>query len=230
MKIVTWNCNLNLKKKFEYLAALEPDIAIVQECEQLAENYFPDVKYHWVGQNEKKGLGVLNFNGDSVIDVHYNPRHAFFLPINIGTDGQKLLATWAFNHRAPGRFGKEYKGCTLDALKYYESWMDAGDLIVAGDFNNSVVWDKPRGKHNFVPISEAMSARGLVSAYHHFNGTEYGKETHPTLYHTKKRDKTYHIDYVFIMRSCALKLVTIGGFDDWIQVSDHVPVIVGTVE
>ena len=35
MKIVTWNCNLNLERKFDLLQSLAPDIAIIQECEKL---------------------------------------------------------------------------------------------------------------------------------------------------------------------------------------------------
>tara|TARA_X000000950_G_C13575791_1_gene521435 strand:- start:421 stop:543 length:123 start_codon:yes stop_codon:yes gene_type:complete len=31
MKVVTWNCNLNLVKKFELIEQYKPDIAIIQE-------------------------------------------------------------------------------------------------------------------------------------------------------------------------------------------------------
>lgn len=54
MKIITWNCNLNLIKKFEHIEKLCPDIVILQECEKLDQNYFPNSKYFWVGKNEKK--------------------------------------------------------------------------------------------------------------------------------------------------------------------------------
>ena len=54
MKIITWNCNLNLIKKFEHIEKLRPDIVILQECEKLDQNYFPNSKYFWIGKNEKK--------------------------------------------------------------------------------------------------------------------------------------------------------------------------------
>ena len=41
MKVITWNCNLNLVKKFDHIRKESPDIAIIQECEKLDENYFP---------------------------------------------------------------------------------------------------------------------------------------------------------------------------------------------
>jgi len=34
VRIVTWNCNLRLSKKLDRLLGIEPDIAIVQECER----------------------------------------------------------------------------------------------------------------------------------------------------------------------------------------------------
>ena len=67
MKIITWNCNLNLIKKFEHIEKLRPDIVILQECEKLDQNYFPNSKYFWIGKNEKKGLGVLVFNSSANI-------------------------------------------------------------------------------------------------------------------------------------------------------------------
>ena len=42
MKIVTWNCNLNFANKFEHLESMDADICIIQECERLKEDYFPN--------------------------------------------------------------------------------------------------------------------------------------------------------------------------------------------
>ena len=44
MKIVTWNCNLNLERKFDLLQSLTPDIAIIQECEKLEEKFIYNFK------------------------------------------------------------------------------------------------------------------------------------------------------------------------------------------
>ena len=59
MKIVTWNCNLNFAKKYEYIESMDADICIIQECEKLKEGYFPNSKFFWTGRIENKGLGIL---------------------------------------------------------------------------------------------------------------------------------------------------------------------------
>lgn len=43
MKIITWNCNGALRKKFESLLDFDADLIIVQECENPAES--KDKKY-----------------------------------------------------------------------------------------------------------------------------------------------------------------------------------------
>ena len=45
MKIISWNCNLNIKGKFELIERYNPVIVFVQECEKLPLNYFPKYKY-----------------------------------------------------------------------------------------------------------------------------------------------------------------------------------------
>ena len=40
MKIITWNCNLKFKQKFELISSYDPDICFVQECENLNTTSF----------------------------------------------------------------------------------------------------------------------------------------------------------------------------------------------
>ena len=54
MKIITWNCCLNLSKKFEEINRLNPDILIIQECEELPEDFFPNARYYWTGHTKNK--------------------------------------------------------------------------------------------------------------------------------------------------------------------------------
>jgi exonuclease III len=64
MKIITWNCNWALRKKYENLLEFDADLIVIQECENPAES--KDVKYIdwavnylWIGDTKNKGLGVF---------------------------------------------------------------------------------------------------------------------------------------------------------------------------
>ena len=47
---------------------------IVQECEKLPSNFFPETDYHWVGHDTRKGLGILTFGEKAEIDPSFNPK------------------------------------------------------------------------------------------------------------------------------------------------------------
>lgn len=222
MRIVTWNCNLNFKSKFERVSELKPDILIIQECERLPEDFFPNAQYLWVGQYQKKGLGVLIFGGSG--KIHSSHRHDLVEFIPVDTDYGSLLGVWAFNHRAKQRYGEGFDGVTENAITHYEDFIrEKSTLGVVGDFNNSVIWDKNNSKTPFQITIEKFETFGLYSAYHKQNAERFGKETKATLYHTKNSAKPYHIDYMFTRQSVS---VAVGTYDDWIEFSDHMPLTV----
>ena len=63
MRVISWNCNLKFKEKFELVSSYNPDICFIQECEKLSDDFFPDYDYFWTGRNEKKGLGIWDLGG-----------------------------------------------------------------------------------------------------------------------------------------------------------------------
>ena len=163
MRIVTWNCNLNFKSKFERVSELKPDILIIQECERLPEDFFPNAQYLWVGQNQKKGLGVLIFGGSG--KIHISHRHDLVEFIPVDTDYGSILGVWAFNHRAKQRYGEGFDGVTENAITHYEDFIrEKSTLGVVGDFNNSVIWDKNNSKTPFQIMIEKFETFGLCSA------------------------------------------------------------------
>jgi len=223
MRLVTWNCCSSLAKKFEKLIELKPDVAIVPECEKELSGLPEGASYLWLGHNPRKGLGVISFRGDIEIDQSLSSTWTYFLPINAG--GFKVLAVWAFNDRT-GKYGADGDGYPLSVLPQLDSWLTNSNTLILGDFNNSAIWDKPKGTNNMTAIASHMSEKGFRSAYHEFSGEAYGQESESTFYHQRKREKPYHIDYCFYPSGIELVDVQIGAYDDWIEYSDHVPVIV----
>ncbi len=223
MKIINWNCNLNLSKKFEHIEKHQPDIAIIQECEKLDSSYFPNGKYFWIGKNEQKGLGVIVFNQSAKIDSSYNEDLIYFLPIQ--TDIVSIMGVWAYNHRASQRFGDTFKGGVSDALMHYEKWLLQNDKIIfSGDFNNSVIWDKGSSENNFENINKKLNELSLVSVYHDLNKEDFGKEKKGTLFQYRHQDKPYFIDYIYT-KGLETRNLIVGEYDEWISYSDHVPLI-----
>ena len=223
MKVITWNCNLNLVKKFEHISKESPDIAIIQECEKLDENYFPNSKYFWLGKNEKKGLGVIVFNHSAKVSESLNEKLIYFLPIE--TDILNIIGVWAYNHRASSKFGVDFSGNTSDALTNYEALLSSNSKVLfAGDFNNAVIWDKGNKENNFSNINNKLNSLGLKSSYHEYSNEKFGEESKGTLFHTKKQNKPYFIDYIYY-KEMNLSMVYVGQYDEWISLSDHMPVI-----
>lgn len=58
MRIITWNCNMVLRKKAEFILPLAPDILIVPECENPERLIFKQGIH--IGMNV--GVNFLNLN------------------------------------------------------------------------------------------------------------------------------------------------------------------------
>jgi len=224
MKIMTWNCNLNLAKKYQHIESFDADILIIQECEKLKENYFSGRKFFWTGRIENKGLGVLIKTDSASIDPSVDHNLINFLPIQ--SDDLRILGVWAYNHRAI-KFGMEVSGNTIDAIRYYRDWLVKGSnkCIFGGDLNNSIIWDKRNNDNNFQNINSSLNDLGFESAYHLLSGEKFGHESEATFYHTKKESKKYHIDYLYT-KSLDVKSVNVGKYQDWIKLSDHCPMVI----
>ena len=233
MKIITWNCNMAFRKKAESILKHQPDILIVPECEH------PDkLKFNsdilrpndilWFGSNQNKGLGIFSYNNFSIqqLDIH-NPEIKMVVPIAV-SDGEFdfiLLAIWAYNPQDPDY---KYVGQIWKAIHYYESLLTGENIVLAGDFNSNVIWDKLHRKVSHSLLVEKLASLNIFSTYHTHSKLAQGVEEHPTYFMYRHQNKPYHIDYCFVSLALLRKLdsVEIGDYDFWIQFSDHVPVIV----
>ena len=157
------------------------------------------------------------------MDSSHNPNLINFLPIR--SDNLKIFGVWAYNHRAK-KFGDNVSGETIRAIESYKEWLVDADLpcVFGGDFNNSVIWDKPNNKNNFQNINTQLESLGFVSAYHTNTDDDFGCEESATFYHTKQESKKYHIDYIYSKNLNPLEL-KVGSYNEWISYSDHSPLI-----
>lgn len=240
MRIVAWNCNGALHRKIDALMALRPDLAVISETadrERLIAQVpeLAEASLVWVGNNPSKGLLLAGF-GTTLLEFdqhrHDSSLH-WMAPVTVsGLPGLDqpvhLLGVWSQN-ASENKTRKDDPGYLLEALRQYDKFLRSAPTVVAGDFNNNVIWDKPGWKMNHANEIRALASLGLVSAYHISRGVEAGNELQPTLYWRRREADGYHIDYVFMPEewsSCSFKL-TVGGYEDWVSsgLSDHVPLL-----
>ena len=239
MRLVTWNCNMAMHRKLEALRSLSPDIAVLCECAR------PDIVAEragladlgadsvWIGTNHHKGLAVLGFNRYRVaLDPRYRSLHHYVAPVQVsGRRRFNLLAVWAQNFSA-GITRKRQPGPLRLALRRYYEFLTEAPSMVAGDFNNNLIWDKPGWLMNFSHTVGVLADLGLASVYHRVTGEAFGEESTPTIYwrDRTKDGPTYHIDYVFAPDLWLGKVrnMEVGRFEDWCgsKLSDHVPLTV----
>lgn len=242
MRIVAWNCNMALHRKFGALLAAEPDIAVISECAApdvlAARGDLPALSGDpvWIGTNRNKGLGVFAFNGyrADLLEPYFTYlRH--IAPIGIaGPHRFSLLAVWAQNASA-GLTRKRQLGPMRRALTKYRRLFEDGPVVVAGDLNNNIFWDRPGWRINHAPAVATLEGYGLTSAYHAVRGEPQGAESEPTLYwrDRTRTGPTYHIDYIFLPKAWmdGVASLTVGDYDTWCGsgLSDHVPVIADVI-
>jgi exodeoxyribonuclease-3 len=234
MRIVIWNCAMSLHTKWDHLISLHPDLAIIAECADPSifwskRKSEPECDVKWIGDNPNKGLGVFVFPGFSLErDESYDARFKYFLPINVsGQINCSLLAVWAFNGRTKGAL-TSYGAETVSAINYYQNFLSTRHSVIAGDFNNSAVWDHQSKGNNFSAIASHLERFGLASAYHKFMGVPFGSEPDKTLFF-RKGALEYHIDYCFIPHRWNMHDVAVGMREQWIGISDHSPLVVNCV-
>ena len=226
-------------RKAEALLALRPDIAVISECAEperlrrLMRSSWIEDDPVWIGHHATKGLAVFAFNGYRArLSPIYWPSLRHIAPVHIsGPVDVNLLAIWAQN-ASGGVMRKHQLGPLRRSLSRYHQFLDEGPVVLAGDFNNNAIWDKPGWRINHMTMVEILRKRGLVSVYHELRCEAHGQETEPTIYwRDRTRDgPTYHIDYMFLPSTwlSAIDAFEIGSFDDWCGngLSDHVPLTV----
>ena len=218
------------RKKKSQILQYEPDILVIQECEnpEMKGDWSVFSDWLWIGDNEHKGLGVFSRNNLSLelADVE-GPGGRYAIPVT--TDGSvDVLGVWAMNdEKHPER---RYIGQVYTALQDHREFLNHNTVVV-GDFNWNLMWDKSLKSPlcgNFDDTVDILYSCGLHSSYHTLNDTNFGNESIPTFFMHKKRDREYHIDYIFIPDRAVESVAefSIGSYENWIDASDHMPIMI----
>lgn len=233
VKLICWNCNCALRKKYKLIAKYQPDILICPESESPEQlNRFNETidccNHVWIGAKNTKGLSVLTFNGFTAkLAPFYNPEFQYILPIIITPPQSKsflLLAVWT---KATSRISRGYIVQACLAVQFYQPWFEES-TIIAGDFNSNKLWDQTTHRRfNHSKLLQLLERDRFTSLYHYCCREHQGLESQPTMFLHKNWQRPYHIDYIFI-NSNKLFLVrdfVVGDYKDWISASDHMPLM-----
>jgi|688.fasta_scaffold389784_2 endonuclease/exonuclease/phosphatase family metal-dependent hydrolase len=223
MRIITWNCRGGFRGKAKHIAEFKPDILAVQEVEPIADiasisGERPTYFHREAPRPLRKSIGMLSYTDTKLtsIDLAHGIRR---YQAQQGDKIFHVMAAWTSPTTIPEK--KNYRQLH-EALVLHEDWIRQRPTIVLGDFNQNAVF-KGDGMSTLLELTNAL---GLVSAYHHFFGEEFGKETRPTHFHLGKEDKAFHLDYCFFPKDWKIGQVQVGTFSEWGKISDHAPLIV----
>ncbi len=234
MRFVTWNCQGAFHRKHDFVAALRPDVLIVPECEKLTGitpslESLPVQSYEWFGTNPRKGIAVISY-GEYTLRVHpsYDPEVKFRWIVPICVSGPVALTLFAVWTLPLGDQGGRYVRPLFEAFEYYKPLIDASEVVWAGDFNSSYVFDTASRKYKFRDFVALLEQHGLHSLYHRQRKCMNGEELEKTFYLYRHAHRGYHIDYVFSTNALHPHGfdVSIGTHPDWSKRSDHAPLIV----
>lgn len=233
MRLITWNCRGAFGKKHAAIAALKPDVLVVPEAGQL--NNLTNVlgagkirSCEWVGDLPTKGLGVISY-GDYSLRVHeaYDPRHRWILPLHV--DGPRcftLFAVWTVKHEETGYYGTPL----FEALETYRDIIGLPNVVWAGDFNQSTVFDSPSDPLHFSHWISKAEEFGFRSIYHLNASVDHGAEPEKTFFLYGHEDKPHHIDFIFAkppLYESGYEFA-VGEHRAWSGSSDHMPLIFST--
>lgn len=241
VRLVEWNVSMALHRKAHLLAELAPTLAVLPETahpqktqailESIGATRSP-TSVQWIGseKNKNKGLSVVAFDGwDLRLDDSYDKGYEWVLPVHvIGPRRMRLLAVWDMGNRGKGHASAREMGACRASLNQYAEFLagDGDPVVISGDFNCSVYWDKPEKVWKFGDFMDNLESRGFVSAYHLMRECGRGVEPEPTLWWRKKVESSYHIDYTFVRPADAIQAVDVGLHGDWLAHSDHAPMAV----
>lgn len=248
MRVITWNClgvwsndRKGFQNKKEAVLKQRPDILVVPECESLEKLSFPE-DCRPTGQDrifdeeQERGLAVFCFNGFQLERLdRFDPEIKYFLPLRIfkGDLSLTVLATWIWKNPKDTNPMK-YLEIFSAAVDFYAPILNREKVLFLGDFNTPGAennLDRPKLGNRFLKKHLAIVEKlGFKSLFHEMKGVAHGKENSEdaTLYFNNDPRQPFHCDYCFASSDILdrKQSVEIGKPALWLQLSDHMPLIV----
>lgn len=233
MKIIEWNCQGAFRKKSDKILSLNPDIVIIPECESEYKLDFgkqipKPTDFFWYSDSGHKGIGVFSYSDYNFeLIKEFNPNYRYIIPLKVTSKDNSFLlfAIWAMDNKKHPE--ARYIAQIWLALQYYERLLDQSSIFI-GDYNSNQIWDEKERLGNHTDVVEIFKRNKILSLYHEQNKVAHGQEKEHTFHMYRKIEKPYHIDYCFASADF-LKAgfdVQIGKPNDWLEHSDHVPMII----
>ncbi len=228
---------MKFREDLQRVFPLKPDVLVISECENLDRLGLPREDLpepsdsFWIGDNQSKGLGVFTFN-DYKLKLYekYSDEFKYLLPLVLSNDEEEfnLMGVWTKKVGDKKKGHNNYIRQVYLANIAYQEFLSHENVIICGDFNSNLIWERTGVDKNHQDVLDQLSEKGIQSSYHHYFSEEQGKETQATYYHYHKQDRPFHIDFCFLSQSLLKKLksVTLGDFNSWIELSDHVPMTI----
>lgn len=232
MRLVSWNCCRSFHRKIQEVAELSADVTIIIECteEDAVQAESALGKCFWFGNN-KSSIGMAVFCKSSlnakatVASLQQGEDASFVIPIELATSNKtvNLIAVWSAPDNNPSQ---NYPRVVWDGLNANEALLD-GSVMIIGDFNSGVYFDQKIKGIKHAQVLELLQSKGILSAYHEYYQEPQGSETRPTHLWRRSLDKPFHIDYCFLSSDLleSVEEFEVGTPKDWLDLSDHVPLI-----
>jgi exonuclease III len=232
LRVIAWNCARAFREKAAKVLALKPDILVVPECENpaacKAQGWLSDFPaWRWFGDNKNQGVGLFFCSEVQISECDwYDPEIRFIKPYTIKGFGLDftIIPIWANNASQP-RF--RYVGQIWKFLEKYGHHLTGRDVLLLGDLNSNAIWDKKYRAGNHSDVVRLLQEMGIASLYHSFHNVAHGTEPDNTFFLYRKKEKGYHLDYIFGSRRLQQRLrhIQVGAYAEWITSSDHCPLI-----
>jgi exodeoxyribonuclease III len=228
MRLTTWNCRVGaFRRKAAHVAQLDPDVLVVQECEDVRRELLldgdtqPSTRLWFDSPVTNRGVGVFSYTDATITAAPLiGAPIDYFVPLVARVQDVEfnLVGVWtAATSDSKTTYRQAHEG-----LDRYRDWIQTKDTVLMGDFNANASYGNGKVWRD---LAERLASLGLVSAYHQFFGETFGKETRPTHFFKGKEASPFHLDYCFVPATWVPRIenVTVGTYERCSKYSDHAP-------